>query len=316
MKKFSENELLLLLQRKFPGLGAASALGNGDDAALLRVPPDRVLAATVDEVVDGVHFRRDWAKPASIGWKSLAVSASDLAAMGADPLGALVALTLPADIDHAFVDALTDGIAEAAEAFELPVVGGNVTGTPGVLSVAVTALGAVCSPGWRRGAVRPGYRIAVTGTPGLSSFGLAQLLRFGKAVPQEHQAAVRFHHRPEPPLRFARALAARHRDFAAVDTSDSLARSLHLFSANSGVALQLRAPADASHHYWFGGEDYGLLLAFPVECESEVFAMAKAEGVRLTALGEAIAGAPAVFVDAAPLADRGWDALSDALPKG
>src|SRR3712207_2421435 len=97
LSALGELGLIERLARKLAAAGVSPAagsvsLGLGDDAAVLEIPPDRELVATIDALIEEVHFRRDWSKPDDIGWKSLAVNASDLGAMGARPLGAMVTL--------------------------------------------------------------------------------------------------------------------------------------------------------------------------------------------------------------------------------
>jgi thiamine-monophosphate kinase len=149
------------------------ALGIGDDAALLDVPADRQLVACTDTLVAGVHFLPDTA-PQDLGWKTLAVNLSDLAAMGAEPAWALLALTLP-EADGGFVDHFAEGFAELAGRHGIALVGGDTTQGP--LSMTVTTLGTVPrGQALTRGGARAGDAIFVTGTLG-DAAGALRVLR-------------------------------------------------------------------------------------------------------------------------------------------
>ena len=148
-------------------------MGIGDDAALLQPPPGMQLVMSVDTLVRGVHYPVDTA-PADIGWKALAVNLSDLAAMGAEPLWALLALTLPAP-NAAWLDAFLDGWCALAQASGIVLVGGDTTSGPEAISV--TVVGQVPSGAalQRSGAVA-GDRIWVSGTLGDAALALQQRL--------------------------------------------------------------------------------------------------------------------------------------------
>ena len=138
-------------------------LGIGDDAALVSVPAGQELAVAIDTMVEGVHFPRD-TRAADIGWKSLAVNLSDLAAMGATPAWALLAMTLP-KADPDFIDDFATGFAQLAQSYRLALVGGDTT--RGVLTISVAVHGFV-PPGKAllRDGAKPGDAIFVTGTLG------------------------------------------------------------------------------------------------------------------------------------------------------
>ena len=162
-----------LIDRYFRKAGAMRSdvhLGVGDDAALLRSPPGSELVAAMDTLVEGVHFPRG-SPPASIGHRALAVNLSDLAAMGARPAWALLALTLP-KVDEAWLEEFTAGFASLARAHDVALVGGDTTSGP--LSVTVQIMGHVVkSTALLRSRGRPGDRVFVSGTPGDAAAGLA-----------------------------------------------------------------------------------------------------------------------------------------------
>lgn len=190
-------------------------LGIGDDAALLAVPAGQELAVAIDTLVEGVHFPQGTA-PADIGWKALAVNLSDLAAMGATPAWALLALTLPgtlaADARKAFVDGLADGFAALARPQRLALVGGDTTRGPLALSVAVHGFVPAGEALTRAGA-RPGDAVLVTGTLGDAAAGL-QVLRDRRDVPQRDALL------PRSPALLGAFDAAAARDFALAGGDD------------------------------------------------------------------------------------------------
>src|SRR5881398_3731215 len=118
-------------------------LGIGDDAALLDVPPERQLVATMDTLVEEVHFRRDWTGPEDLGWKSLAVNISDVAAMGAEPLAVFLSLALPGEIEVAWVEAFIRGMEACAREYGCRIAGGDTVRSPRHLTITVTLLGTV-----------------------------------------------------------------------------------------------------------------------------------------------------------------------------
>ncbi len=162
-----------LIERYFRKAGAMRTdvhLGVGDDAALLQCPPGAELVAAVDTLVAGVHFPHG-SPPASIGHRVLAVNLSDMAAMGARPAWALLALTLPSS-DEVWLEEFTAGFAALARDHNVALVGGDTTSGP--LSVTLQILGHVVrSTALLRAGGKPGDRVFVSGTPGDAAAGLA-----------------------------------------------------------------------------------------------------------------------------------------------
>jgi thiamine-monophosphate kinase len=250
----------------------ASALGVGDDAALLRVPAGQELALTMDTLVAGRHFPAD-AAPEDIGWKSLAVNLSDLAAMGAEPLGFTLALTLP-EPSRDWLARFAQGLFELAGQFDVDLVGGDTTRGP--LSITLAAYGQVpAGQALRRSGAKPGDLVCVTGTLGDA----ALALDLGARAPET--LALRLH-RPLP--RVPAGLALRGLASAAIDLSDGLAGDLrHILKASGvGADIQLNTlprsedflrlrhsvgglfPGDHSLQYQLsGGDDYELCFCLP-----------------------------------------------------
>ncbi|MCH6482947.1 thiamine-phosphate kinase [Pseudoxanthomonas sp. LH2527] len=289
-------------------------LGIGDDAALLAPPPGLQLVVTADTLNAGVHFPHDTA-PADIGWKSLAVNLSDLAAMGAAPAWCTLSLSLPQP-DAAWIDGFLDGFLDLAGEHGIALVGGDTTRGP--LSISVTAMGLV-EPGraLRRDGARVGDDVWVTGTLGDAAGGLARLS--GEQVPA---LRARLDH-PSPRVDAGRAL--RGIATACVDVSDGLLADLGHIASRSGVAAQvevdalpmseaLRAAFDEATRAAMqasGGDDYELCFTAPMDARERVEALSSQLGLRITRIGRILAGegVQAVHADGRPWssARRGYD---------
>ncbi len=266
-----------------------AAQGLGDDAALLDVPHGARLVVSVDTSVEDVHFKRGWLAPEEIGWRATAAAISDLAAMAAEPLGLLLALSVPPRwMDD--LNALGAGVAAAARFAQMPIVGGDTTGGE-LLTLSLTVLGTARAPLSRRGA-RPGDIIYVTGRLGGPSAAL-RALALGERPAEAHRA--RFAH-PEPRLAAARWLAERGAT-AAIDISDGLAADLRHIAAASSVTLELDVSAVplldgvTLEDALAGGEEYELAVTSGA---LDPAAFEAATGILLTAIGEVSAGASEV----------------------
>jgi thiamine-monophosphate kinase len=266
-----EFDLIEIIRRRVAHSRTDVALGIADDAALLNPPAGQPLAACTDTLVAGVHFLQSTA-PEDIGWKSLAVNLSDLAAMGAEPAWAMLALTLP-QADASFVEGFADGFAKIARKHGVALIGGDTTQGP--LSVTVSAFGFVPKG---QALLRSGAHIEdavfVTGTLG-DAAGALQLLRDlrpgnrdsgGKGFPDLFARL----NRPEP--RVTTGLALRGIANACIDVSDGLLADLGHICEASNVGAEIEAdslPISRQLHQVFapkqcrdfalsGGDDYEL----------------------------------------------------------
>jgi thiamine-monophosphate kinase len=270
-------------------------LGIGDDAALLRVPPDQLLVVATDTLNAGVHFPADTA-PADIGWKSLAVNLSDLAAMGAEPAWCTLSLSLP-EGDPAWVDAFLDGFLALATKHGVALVGGDTTRGP--LSVCVTVHGFVERDRvMRRDQAHISDDIWVSGTLGDAAAALVQW-RAGATVDPRLRERL---DRPTPQVALGRAL--RMTAHAAIDVSDGLLADLgHVCIASqcgaevdvdalpASDALKASFEGDARRHVQAaGGDDYALCFTAPGWAREAIDTIALDAGVRLTRIGRIVAG--------------------------
>lgn len=281
----------------------AGAFGLTDDAAVLTVGVDRELVATIDTLVEGVHFRPEDA-PESVGGKLLAVNLSDLAAMAAAPRGYLLSLALPVawtpDRREAWLGDFVAGLAAAQAQAGIALVGGDTVGTPGPLTLTVTALGTVsrgCAV--RRSGAQIGDHVYVSGSIGDAALGL-MLLQGGLtgASATERARLIERYQRPSPRLGVGGGLAGLAH--AAADVSDGLIADLSHICRASGVRatidsqrIPLSAPAKAilaRHPDVFadllsGGDDYELVFTAAPERAADIARLAAETGVPLTAIG-------------------------------
>jgi thiamine-monophosphate kinase len=311
-----------------PDWGGRVVIGSGDDAAV--TDPPGVTATSVDAQVEGVHFRRETAPLESIGHKAIAAGLSDLAAMGATAGEAYVQLGVPPDLDEPKAVELGKGLAAAAAAYEVAVVGGDVTRAP-VLFVAVTVVGHAASRDElvSRAGAEPGNVLVVTGELGGAAAGLLLLERAELADALDAEVAGELRRRqlePTPRLAAGQALAVSGAT-AMIDVSDGLGGdALHVAEASGariviefdrvpvqrGVAEVARAAAaDPVGLVAEGGEDYELLATLPAANLEDARAAVEACGTSLTVIGEVTGGSGAAvhLADGSERAPSGFDQL-------
>ena len=236
-------------------------VGPGDDAAVIAPERGTYDVLTTDALVDGVHFDRRFVPPDAIGHRALAVNLSDLAAMGAEPRAALLSLALPADMEVSHVDGILDGLLELARTHRTTVVGGNVTRTPGPLTIDVTAVGSVRPRRiLTRSGARAGDEVYVTGALGGAVVAL-RALASGSSTPCANRYL-----RPEPRVRAGLVLGRTRAASSCMDLSDGLADGLRQVAEASGVGISVDAEAvplaDGAtvEDALTGGDDYELIF--------------------------------------------------------
>ncbi|WP_142846887.1 thiamine-phosphate kinase [Telmatospirillum sp. J64-1] len=279
--------------------GCPGALGLKDDAALLSVPPGRQLVVTSDAVVAGVHFLPD--DPADlVARKVLRTNLSDLAAMGASPVGLMLAAAFPRDTGEDWLRLFASGLAADVAEFAVPLIGGDTVSTPGPLTLTVTALGTVgqgCE--LRRSRAQLGDTIWVSGSLGDSALGLKVLQGQVRGLAADHAAFLADRYRlPRPRLALGACLHGLAT--AAMDISDGLCADLAHICRASGVKAEIHAerlplsPAaraaleltrEGLAPVLSGGDDYELLFTAPAGQDAAVAALADRTGVELTAIG-------------------------------
>lgn len=284
-----------LIRRHFTRPTRHTELAGGDDAALLRAQSGMQLAVSTDMLVAGTHFLAD-TDPEDLGWKTLAVNVSDLAAMGATPRWAFLALALPC-ADEAWIAAFAHGFFACAAAYGVDLAGGDTTRGP--LTLAVTIIGEV-PPGEAisRGGGRAGDDLWVSGQPGMAALGLAALRDEVLLSPAGEAACIAALQRPQ--ARVTLGLALRGIATAMLDVSDGLLGDLgHLLECSGTGAIidvsalplaALRATgaseALARRCLLGGGDDYELLFAAPAARRADVVALSARLGLALHRIGD------------------------------
>ncbi|WP_251959650.1 thiamine-phosphate kinase [Nostoc commune] len=310
LKDIGEQGLLEILQRFCPPEII------GDDAAVFQTAPGQSLVVTTDVLVDGVHFSNLTTSPEDAGWRAAAANLSDLAAMGASPLGITVGLGLPGEIEVSWVERLYQGITECLQKYNTPIVGGDIVRSP-VTTLAITAFGQV-NPSQiiRRSAAIPGYAIVVTGVHGASHAGLELLLHpeLGQNLQEvEKMALIRAHQHPQPrldvlPILWKILATPCPIPIAGMDSSDGLADAIiQICRASSvGAVLQRRQISlPAAFDHWltqeqaleyalYGGEDFELVLCLPQE---SALALVQHLGQGAAIVGKITAGSTVLLHD-------------------
>ena len=263
--------LLRELTRRFEQ-GPQVYVGPGDDAAVLRTPKGHVVVST-DLLVEGRHFRREWASAADIGRRAAAQNLSDINAMGGRATALTVGLALPRDLPAQWLLDLADGIAEEAAHVGASIVGGDLTAGSEVV-IAVTVLGECAVAPVLRSGARAGDVLAIAGRQGWAAAGLAVLGR-GFRSPR---VLVEAHQRPQPPYE-AGPLAAASGATSMIDVSDGLVADVGHLAEDSGVAIDIDSGAfelddplravgaalgvDPMQFVLGGGEDHPIVATFP-----------------------------------------------------
>lgn len=305
MAALSEFELI---RRYFTHPARGARLGVGDDAALVRGRRGMDLAVAADMLVCGRHFFRK-AAPDGLGHKALAVNLSDMAAMGAVPRWATLALALPA-ADSAWLRAFSRGFMRLARRHDVDLVGGDTTRGP--LVICVQVIGEVPQArALRRDGARGGDDIWVSGYPGEAALALAAIKGRIRLAPRDLAAASRRLHAPIP--RIALGIALRGVASSAIDVSDGLVADLGHICERSALAAVVRfadLPVSALMRRYLdqpvaraallaGGDDYELCFTAPPSKRRQLVAISRRVGLRLTRIGcmqDARGGAPRVTV--------------------
>ena len=232
-RALGEGEAVRLLAERLRAPNSKDVrLGIGDDAALLEANQG-ILVWTVDSCLEGSHFERNLLELGDIGWKALHAAASDLAAMGARPIGALSALELPPRFSKKELDAFAEGEARAARSLACPVVGGNIA-RGGRLAVTTTVLGVARRP-LRRDSARPGDEVWLMGDVGLAAAGLSLVRSKQKHRGPDVRRAIVAWQRPRALVREGLLLAGRAS--AAIDVSDGLGGDVRHLAEASNVRI-------------------------------------------------------------------------------
>lgn len=306
----------------------AVLVGIGDDAAVLRVSGEKRCVVTTDMLFEDVHFRLAWTDPYRLGWKSVAVNLSDIAAMGGMPTFTFVAVALPSDTTVDFVDELYRGMRDACARFGAVIAGGDTNVSPQRTVITVTQMGEVKK---RQVALRsqavPGDVVMVTGALGRSAAGLALLEAEGRAGAEAIcDEVVEAHLRPIPRVFEAGAAVRTEAVTGMMDVSDGLLGDLRKLCRSSRVGACIQSGAvpvgttarhvaermqqDVLRWALYGGEDYELLMTVAPDRVEAVRDAVLATGTPLTVIGELTAETEVVLErpdGVREVVRRGWD---------
>lgn len=270
----AEKALIARLREAARQRGVVKGVGIGDDCAVLPLPAGHEALVTTDFSLEGIHFRREWHPPESVGHRCLTRGLSDIAAMGGEPLAAFLSLALPPKLAQRWVDRFLRGFLELAEEFGIGLAGGDTAESPGGVLADVVVLASVPKgKAVLRSGARPGDRIYVTGELGGSAAALDLLLsRRKKRLPAANYPS---HFRPLPRVEIGRALREKSLASAMIDISDGVSTDLAHICEESRVGAELWAEAlpraritRPSHQVdlrfaLHGGDDYELLFTAP-----------------------------------------------------
>jgi thiamine-monophosphate kinase len=284
-----------LIARHFTRPAANAVLGVGDDCALVDITNGMDLAVSTDTMVSGTHFFPD-VDPENLGHKALAVNLSDMAAMGAMPYWAMLALTLPS-VDHTWLAAFAKGFFDLASEFNVSLIGGDTTRGP--LTLTVTIMGEVpAGAALRRNGAKAGNDVWVSGNIGDAALAVAH--RHGRVVLAEadyHEAVMRLYE-PTPRVQLGQAL--RGMATSAIDISDGLLADLGHICRLSGVGAtvdlgSIPVSAIGAKHYSSdagltaivaGGDDYELCFTAPANARESIAELTDMLGIPLTRIGQ------------------------------
>ncbi len=295
LKDLGEFGVIDLFRRgSFPA-GEGIHAGIGDDCAVLDGPPGERLLVTTDMLLEGSHFLKEGTGPYLLGWKSLAVNLSDVAAMGGKPWAAFLAMGLPENLSSSYLEGFRKGLSDCAARYHLPLVGGDTTASRGGVSLCLTVLGRITagSEVYRSGA-SPGDKIFLGRPTGESAAGLALVL--DPQIPlsePDREALLLAHNKPAPQVELGLLLSGKGLATAMIDVSDGLLQDLGHICRESGAGARLEAkripvtpllsrfaaaagrdPLDLA---LAGGEDYCLLFCVSPEKEEEARDTAREE---------------------------------------
>lgn len=266
------------LTKKFHDISINGITGIGDDCAILPMDEQYDLVVTTDLLVEDIHFLRNKIKPFDLGYKSLAVNLSDIAAMGAQPIASFLSVAVPTDVEVDYLDQFIDGYKKLSQKYEVPLLGGDTTKSPKKLTINVCVMGKVeKGKACKRSSARPGDIIAVTGPLGDSGGGLKIILEDIDEKDAAYTTLLQWHHRPEPAIHEGRKLASFSGIGAMMDISDGLASDLqHILKASqceavidlSQIPISDALKQVSSEQNWnaveiavTAGEDYRLLFS-------------------------------------------------------
>lgn len=308
IEQIGEHGLIQRIQNKFSTKDRRVILGIGDDAAIITPASRKLLLFSTDTLREEIHFRKEYCTFYDIGWKAVAVSISDIAAMGGVPRYLLLSIAVPHKTPVKDLDGLMKGVADITSQYDMSLIGGNVSRSRNGVTIDTTVIGEV---GKGTGVVRSGASVGdlifVTGRVGRSAIGFS-LLKLSTGIRSiSHRMARPFiasHLRPVPRVREGMILGANKLATAMIDISDGLLADLDHICQQSKVGayiysghiplpaisrrLQRRVAGDPLNYALYGGEDYELLFTVKKRNKNKLEAVCRQEGLEVTFIGEIV----------------------------
>ena len=315
----AERELIRGI-RRIAGSGPCVVTGIGDDAAVLRMPPEHDVLVTTDFSIEKVHFRREWHQPAVVGWRCLTRGLSDIAAMGGQPQAAFLSLAVASDVPQKWVDKFLKGLLALAKEFKVPLAGGDLAQAVSGIQADIVVIGSVPrGTAVLRSGSKPGDQIYVTGELGGSAMALARL-----ADSQVLGAEYFPHFRPRARVAVGQRLRQHEVPSAMIDVSDGLSTDLSHICEESHVGGEIEVEAIPRARWGkgrkrvvdlalalHGGDDYELLFTSSRPVPPEV------EGVPVTRIGRTTVSAGMRLIDSEGrmrlLEPGGWEHFRGAV---
>ncbi len=307
LTEIGEFGLIGRIAEMFGDLSKPGYMGIGDDCAIIPYTEKEDMVITTDLLIEDIHFLKDRIPPEHLGYKSLAVNLSDIAAMGAEAVGSFLSIGIPVDTNVEYIDAFMKGYHRLSEKYKVPLLGGDTTKSKKQIVINVAVIGK-CSKGnvRLRSAAQTNDIVCVTGFLGDSAGGLEIILK-NLAVSEEYLKLINSHHLPEPHLKEGQWLASHPGVHAMMDVSDGISSDLkHIIKASgkSAVVYLNKLPVSdtlqkaAAVHGWntdmiasSGGEDYVLLCTIDERCFDKInAAFYDTFGRYLFAIGKIIDG--------------------------
>ncbi|BCJ87193.1 thiamine-phosphate kinase [Effusibacillus dendaii] len=330
LQDVGEFGLIELLRAKLQPVDQSVVVGIGDDAAVLSYDAAMNVLLTTDMLVEGIHFREDTIDFQSLGWKSMAASISDIAAMGGIPKHAVISLAIPPSYEILKLEQLYEGIAEIGRLHHTCIIGGDITKTNGPLVISVTLTGQTeQGQALLRSGAQVGDLVFVTNCIGGSAAGLACLQSDRRTLltPDQQIKLLHFHQRPQPQVQAGRILAGSGFCSSCNDISDGLASELHEIASASGVSIRIeesRLPIDSSVRNFaridgsdpvnwalYGGEDYQLTGTINPLGYASVLTEFQLHGLEMSIVGRVVQGTGVLLErlsgETIPLAASGYN---------
>ncbi len=296
-----ELSALSRIRERFQKVSKSVSLGIGDDSAAVKIDPGKLLLATTDSQIEDIHFIKKLITAKEIARKSVAVSVSDIGAMGGIPRFFLATLGYSKNEDHNFLEELMDGFQSGADEFEIELIGGNLSSSNKIF-IGVAVLGEVEPDNLvRRTGAKPGDLIYLSGTVGDSALG--RKILFSKNL-ESDDYLIKRHTIPRPRLTLGRELAKKRLVNSMIDISDGLILDLERLTVQNGLGARIyidRIPISSNYRKRIqdvsentynlamsGGEDYELLFSSPRNKRNEIKNISLRPKVKITEIGHIV----------------------------